>query len=105
MAESSPLYFDRLRKVLLEHTHLELGEHKRKELEDAFGKLEKRAFNEAFLMRNCFVHNGGRVSSQLARYTARNRGEQIVLEKGEVGRLLDPIRETADEMTHLWLVL
>ncbi len=94
LAERYPRMHERLRHYLLDYAYVP---HKveRNYLTKALGAADVGAFNEAFLVRNCMVHKGGRVSSQLARMTGQPAGAEIPLDKEYLTRLLGPIRELA----------
>ena len=71
VGKAHPTMSARIQRFLLDHTHLPNGELHRKEIRQTFDELDNRCFNEAFLVRNCVVHNGGRTDSRLARLTLR----------------------------------
>ena len=87
----------RTRRFLLEHTYL--GEWDRKDIEKAFDELDAKTFNEAFLVRNCVVHNGGRNSAVLARVNGSSAGAEIRFEGGFVTRLITPIKKIAAHLS------
>lgn len=63
-----------------------------------FDGMDAAKFDEAFLTRNCLVHNGGRVSSALAGHTRRPVGAPIEFDAGVLGPMLKPIRDLADAL-------
>ena len=76
-----------------------LGNGDRKDIEKAFDELDAKTFNEAFLVRNCVVHNGGRNSAVLARVNGSSAGAEIRFEGGFVTRLITPIKKIAAHLS------
>lgn len=105
LAEGFPLAHQRSNRMLLEFVHLPLGKMQKDNIETALTPDESRKFNEAFLIRNCLVHNGGRISSALARYSSLQRGLLITLNKEQYGALRRPIMKLATHINQLYLVL
>ena len=66
-----------------------------------FDTMNVAALDEAFLTRNCLVHNGGRVSSALARHTRRQVGEPITFDAGVLAPMLRPKRDLAGALSAL----
>ena len=79
----------RVRRFLIECTLLE-ADHKAllAGAIDAYGDLD---FNEPFLIRNCLVHNGRRVSRDLARLAGCRIGDPVEFDNGDLDRLLAPM--------------
>ncbi len=94
----------RVQKFLVEHTNVPPGLFDTTDLEKAFDTLDSKTFNEAYLVRNCIVHNGGRFSTALARLTGRPAGTQIEFAQGYVAKLIKPIKGIADQLSPLWLI-
>ena len=65
-------------------------------LEAAFKAVDTKKLDEAFLTRNCIVHNGGRVNNALASVAGRLAESMIVFRDGVLGPLLQPMRQIAD---------
>ena len=76
---------DRARRLLIDFVASDNA--RTRGIEGAFseGRLEK--LNEAFLVRNCFVHNGGRVNAALSQITGKTYGDMLVLDR-KYGRAL-----------------
>ena len=56
----------RVRRFLLDYTYVEDRDKDLADLTSIFDGTNSAKLDEAFLTRNCLVHNGGRVSSALA---------------------------------------
>lgn len=104
LSEASPQMHERVQKFLLEYTYLPF-EESQVALKVALAKIDPKTFNEAFLVRNCIVHNGGRVSTQLARMAALQVGEPISFVQQGVRVRLKPIRELAGSLNLLWMAM
>lgn len=93
LADAYP--FERVQKFLLDFMFMDgsIG------LAEAFARVDLKQFNKAFLVRNCLVHNGGRVSTQLARATDLRTGDTIALPRGALGPMLKQIREIANVLS------
>ena len=57
----------------------------------AIDAYDDREFNEPFLTRNSLVHNGRRVSRDLARLTGCQMGHPIEIDNGQLDRMLAPM--------------
>lgn len=88
----------RVRQLVLEHAKL-TDEHKA-----AFAKvvdtIDGERLDEGFLVRHCLVHNGGRVSTDLARIPGYEVGCAIEFGAGDVDRMLDPMRAVVRALEH-----
>ena len=93
----------RVENYLIGYTYLFEPEKDAARIRRDFEALDGRSFDEAFLVRNCLVHNGGRVSSQLAKHSGRLMGQPIEFDKAMLGRLLKPIRDIAGLLNGLWI--
>ena len=67
-------------------------------VEDAFSGSRLDMLNEAFLVRNCFVHNGGRVNAALSRLPGRAYGEVVVLDRQYGPRLMQAVIEVQQKL-------
>lgn len=105
LSEGQPHMYDRVQRFLVEYTYLPARDSQLPELRGTIAAVDSRRFNEAFLVRNCLVHNGGRVSTQLARIIKQPIGKAIVFEKRYLASLLKPIRALATHLNSLCLVL
>ena len=86
----------RVRRFLIECTLLE-ADHKTT-LAGAIDAYGDRAFNEPFLVRNCLVHNGRRVSRDLARLNGCRVGDPVEFDNGELDRMLAPMRGVVQQL-------
>ena len=79
LGDQSRGFGDRVRRLLI--GFVASDDARTKGIEDALsgGRLDK--LNEAFLVRNCFVHNGGRVNAALARVSGKAYGEVLLLDR------------------------
>lgn len=91
----------RVRRFLLDYTYVADRDKDLAALSLIFDATDGAKLDEAFLTRNCLVHNGGRVSSALARHTLRRAGDPITFESGTLGPLLEPMRALAGELSAL----
>ncbi len=67
----------RVKALLGKHTYLPQGAEQEQSIAEVFKKLNIEKFNDAFLIRNCIVHFGGRVNAKLAHYSGRTLGQPI----------------------------
>ena len=104
LGKAHPTMSSRVQHFLLEHTHLPEGELRRADMRAAFEGLDRRKFNEAFLLRNCIVHNGGRANTMFARASGSQIGSAIGFKNGYVRELLDPIKQVAQQLSSIWLL-
>lgn len=90
----------RVRRFLLEYTYVADPDRDKglSNVKLIFDGMDAAKFNEAFLTRNCLVHNGGRVSSALAGHTRRPVGAPIEFDAGVLGPMLKPMRDLADAL-------
>ena len=93
----------RVRRFLLEYTYVADRDRDLSDVMRIFEDMDSAKLDEAFLIRNCLVHNGGRVSSALARHTRRPVGVLIEFEAGLLGPILKPMRDLADTLGALHL--
>lgn len=93
----------RIRRFLLEYTYVADRDKDLSEVKQIFERMDVAKLNEAFLTRNCLVHNGGRVSSALAGHAGRSVGVPIEFEAGLLGPMLKPMRDLADTLGALVL--
>jgi hypothetical protein len=91
----------RVRRLLLQYTYVTSRDKDLSYIELIFGTMNVAALDEAFLTRNCLVHNGGRVSSDLARHTRRRIGEPITFDAGAIAPMLKPMRDLAGVLSAL----
>lgn len=88
---------------LMEYIHLPDRDMLIPRFQKVFNELDRSKFDEAFLIRSCLVHNGGRVDRSLALQTRRVQGARIGLGDGTLGPLLAPLQTLADQLDLLWL--
>lgn len=87
----------RVRMFLLEHTamHPKDRDEASSALNSALSDDNEKTFNKAFLYRNCLVHNGARLSRELARVLGRTPGDLVELGGKDFVQLTQAIRKTA----------
>ncbi len=95
LAEPHPRMHERLRKFWLDYTYFQYDVDANF-VKTTLDSVDAQALNETFLVRNCMVHKGGRVSSQLAHLAKKQIGESVELDKKCFHRLLRPIRSLAE---------
>ena len=83
---------DRARRMLIEFAPADPV--RTKGVEEAFSGPRLRKLNEAFLVRNCLVHNGGRVNAALSRASGRAYGDLLVLDRRYGPELMQAIIDT-----------
>ena len=105
LSEPHPQMYDRVQKFLLDFTFMDQKEAQAEMLRKSFSRVDPSKFNEAFLVRNCLVHNGGRVGAQLARSTGLEVGAPISVARPGLQSMLKPIRELAQTLNVLWMTL
>lgn len=95
---------ERVKSFLLDFTFVPgtEGDLRRGTFREMLDKLEVRNFNEAFLYRNCLVHNGARVDRKLATGTGLVVGEYITLKNDKVLGLTKAVRDVAEEFSPYW---
>lgn len=103
MAESHPQMYQRVQRLLLDFTAVDQAQTNM--LRKSFKRADPKKFNEAFLVRNCLVHNGGRVGAQLARASGLSVGDPISLARPRLQVMLRPIRELAQALNVVWMTL
>ena len=86
----------RVRRFLIECTLL-AADHKAA-LAAAIDNYEEREFNEPFLTRNSLVHNGRRVSRDLAQLTGAEMGHPVEIDNGQLDRMLAPMRGVVQQL-------
>jgi hypothetical protein len=92
LGEGSSSMHRRAVRFLVEFAHLPKGADQKAHISDALSEGQVHQFDEAFLVRNCLVHNGGRISGPLARLTGQERGSLIRLGPADGSRLITPMR-------------
>lgn len=105
LAESQPLMYQRAVKFLSDYGHLPLGEEQLPQVRNLLTGDDVRHFNEAYLVRNCLVHNGGRVSSALARFARFQRGEVLRVDRKYGVPLIKSVRTFAEQVNSIWMIL
>lgn len=103
LGEGSTSMHRRAVRYLTEFAYLPKGADQKGHISEALNELQVRHFDEAFLTRHCLVHNGGRVSGQLARLTGQTRGSLIQLGPAEGSRLIAPLRAFAQTVVSVWI--
>ena len=107
LAEDERQMHKRVKLFLLAYTLLPLRAEQEIEIEieieKAFAELDIAKFNEAFLVRNSLVHNGGCVSAALSQSSGRRIGEPIVLDHKSVRMLIQQLQTLADALHSLWM--
>ena len=103
LSESDPLMYPRAVRLLNEFTFLPFGKDQQSHIDTILNADESRLLNEAFLVRNCLVHNGGRVSSALSRFSGLKRSDLIELDRRYGSSLLKTIRKFAIGLNSVWL--
>jgi hypothetical protein len=98
LAADTPSMYRRAVRFLTECAPVPFGEDQKQQTAGALDSAEARLFDEAFLVRNCFVHNGGRVSIHLARVTGQTRGSLIVLDHAYGSRLIRAVRKFGQDV-------
>jgi hypothetical protein len=63
------------------------------------GKVSADSFNEAFLIRNCIVHRGGKADRRLAAATNAAEGAEIDLDAKRMYRLLEALVGAGDALS------
>ena len=105
LAQSGRQMFKRVERLFLECGYLPQRPEQIYQLKEAFDAADRDKFNEAFLVRNCLVHNGGRVSSALARHAKQVAGQPIAFGDGVLNPLLRPMQRLADHLDSLWMLI
>ena len=93
---------ERVKQFLAQYVYMPERSEPVAKLEEAFAAIDAHRLDEAFLLRNCVVHNGGRVSKALARHTNRGVGQRIIFGNGVLAPLLSPMKKLADWMHSLY---
>ena len=83
---------DRARRLLIDFVPSD--DARAKGIGDAFSGDRLHKLNEAFLVRNCLVHNGERVNAALARASGKVRGVELVLDRTYGPTLMKAMIET-----------
>jgi hypothetical protein len=81
LAAGEPYVYERTKKFLSEFAHQPFGKAQTDWIQELLNDEDAKRLNEAFLVRNCLVHNGGRVSSALSRYSKQPRGSLLVVDR------------------------
>jgi hypothetical protein len=92
----------RVRRFLLTYTYVANRQSDLSAIQRVFDAMDVAKLDEAFLTRNCLVHNGGRVDSRLARHMQRSAGEPIEFGPTTLAPMLKPMRDLADVIGALW---
>ena len=103
LADEERQMHKRVRLFLREYTLLPGGQDQTDFLDKAFSELDAFKFDEAFLVRNCMVHNGGRVSAALSQHSNQPIGKEIVFQRKALAPLLKPLRGLAEDLNSLFL--
>lgn len=90
-ASSAKSYFEKLRAIF--RTHLP---DQTAALAIELKNISENDVNEAFLIRNCLVHHGAKVSRFLSSRTEMEHGSPIILSAKSLGRYFDAIEKLAD---------
>lgn len=89
------MLFDCIKMVDVEHS----------QRQQQFLEAVTDKFNLAFLVRHCFVHNGGRVNRTLSRAVGRQIGTEILMSDPEFLGLIAAVRKVAEAAAHpYWLL-
>lgn len=88
----------RIRNFVLEHAKLD-DDHKAA-FAAVMDSIEGNRLDESFLVRNSLVHNGGRVSTDLAQMASYEFGCVIKFGAGDVDRMVDPMRAIVRALEH-----
>ena len=105
LADDERQMHKRVKLFLLGYTLLPWRDEQEEMVEKAFASVDAVRFDEAFLVRNSVVHNGGRVSAALSQCSQRRLSELIVFERKSLEPLLKPLRTVAEALNSLWMVL
>ena len=104
LAETDPAMHKRVRRFLLEFTYLPGRNTDLTAMTKALDGLQVGGtFDEAFLTRNCLVHNGGRVTAVLARISGQPVGALIVFKDGALSPMFKPMDELVGILSALWV--
>lgn len=97
---------ERVRIMLFDYIDMQPVERtqREKEMEQQLVAATTNRFNLAFLVRHCFVHNGGRVNRALSRATDRLVGNEIVLTDPDFRGLIAAVRKVADSASPYFLL-
>ncbi len=87
---------DRARRLLIDFVPSDAIRAKGVEAAFSGNRLDK--LNEAFLVRNCFVHSGGRVNAALSRASGKAYGEVVVLDRKYGPGLMQAVIEVQQEL-------
>ena len=88
----------RVREFVLEYARLS-NEHKAA-FSTVIDRIDGVQLDEGFLVRNCLVHNGGRVSTDLAQIPGYEVGCAIEFGDGDIDRMIDPMRAVVQALEH-----
>ena len=102
LGKRHPQFYQRCTCMLQDYSALQLPAVQREHLETALGASEIKNINEAFLVRNCLVHNGGRVSAALAKAKGLERNSLIQLDRDYALALIVPIIRFAECINSVW---
>ena len=103
LADPHPLMHARSVRLLTGFAPFPFGDEQKNQVTDALTQDEIRCFNQAFLIRNCLVHNGGKVSSPLARFSGLSRGTLLSVDSRSGTAQLLAIRKFAQTINNPWL--
>lgn len=102
LSEAHPHMHSRVERFFLDFTYMPWGKRQLSAFKERMAKVDAKKFNEAFLVRNCLVHNGARVSTQLSRGTGKIVGKPITFASGELNAMLTSLRTLAEHMNSLY---
>jgi hypothetical protein len=92
---------DRARRLLIEYVPSD--EARTAGVKAAFSGHQLVKLNEAFLVRNCLVHNGGRVNAALSSVSGKARAELLVLDRSYGPELMQALIEVQEALSRLRL--
>ncbi len=97
---------DRVRLMLFDYVDMHPVERDQREMEfeQQLSAAPLERFNLAFLVRHCFVHNGGRANRALSRATTQPTGHEIVLTDPEFLGLVGAVRKVAESASPYFLL-
>lgn len=103
LGQDFPRMHSRASALLLKYAPNPWGEDDHRHLSGALTEPKQRLLDEAFLVRNCLVHGGGKVSSTLAHFRGApaNRGQPIRLDSASGPNLIAVLRDFADAVVTL----
>ena len=94
----------RAKRFLHDYTFLPLGREQEQIIERKFAELDADKFDEAFLIRHCLVHNGGRVNLRLSQCTDRGYGEPIEFQRNFLTPFMAQMRSLVGALDEVWIL-